>query len=378
LKDSDAYNELITFFEKGQSFLLSLGDIAAPFNLEGGVKSNKSYADNSYIAEFQLTSALDQDEDFTGFDTSGLGAIAATVANKKSALDKLKSWGQSTIDFVSDTNGAVGGFTGAFQDYALAINQISGGIAASSSIITTPINSITNSVSSVVGGISAAINSIGTAIEAIRQLPSQVGDMLDSILALGDQLSGIFNSNNKQDQLKTTCDFLIDIGNGFIETSQQPVPVKTVEENPYRVIYDPTYYVINQDNKNIEVLSVLMLSTILLALYEQASQVTRWNSRDLQRLFDATESLFEKIIVKDIDVETRVNLIAVRNIFLTTYKALFEQAAKIQIVNVEEPAFLFDVVYSINGNFDYYLNTKKLNNRIGSVAQGKIEVISNG
>ena len=68
---------------------------------------------------------------------------------------------------------------------------------------------------------------------------------------------------------------------------------------------------------------------------------------------------------------------ASRNAFFRSYQPLYNSAAKVVILKLDEPRFLADVVYSVNGNFNYYQETRKLNNIIGSVVQGVVEVISN-
>lgn len=378
IEDKNAYNDLLNFFEDGKPFLLELQDIKAPFRLDGPIKSTKSYKDDSYIAELNFTSA--QEPDFENdIDISGLGGIAETAANKKTALDKLRDWGKNTIDFVSNANGAVAAYTGKFQDYAVAINQLTAGIASSSSIITTPLSSVKNSVSSIIGGVSGVVSSIGTAINAIKQIPSDIDAMIDSILAIGDLFSNIFALDNKQEQLKTTCNFLVSVGDSLTNVAESPLTTRIISDDSftYSVTYDPEITLTSENDKNIEVLSVLILSSILLAIYDQSIQVTRWNKRDLDIILKKTEALFRFITSKEISGEIRTALVASRNAFFRSYQPLYSSAAKIVILKLDEPRFLADVIYSVNGNFNYYQETRKLNNIIGSVVQGTIEVISN-
>lgn len=377
LEDKNAYNDLLNFFEDGKPFILELQDIKAPFRLDGAVKSTKSYQDDSYISELNLTSA--QEPDFeNNTDISGLGGIAETVASNASTLDKLRTWANKTIDFVSNTNGSVAAYTGKFQDYATAINQLTGGVASSSSIITSPLSSVKNSISSIIGGVSSIVSSIGTAINAIKQVPDDIEAMIDSILAIGELFSNIFDLDDKQEQLKTTCNFLITVGTSLTEVAEEPLTTKVVSDDSltYSVSYDPEITLTSENDKNIEVLSVLMLSSILLAIYSQATQVTRWNKRDLEAILSQTETLFRFITSKEISGEIRTSLVAARNAFFRSYQPLYASAAKIVTLQLDQPRFLADVVYSVNGNFNYYQETKKLNNIIGSVVQGTVEVIS--
>ena len=372
LASKDDYDDLIDFLSDGKSFSLESGDISAIFSLDGGLKSTRSHLDGSYLTTLTLTSATDPD--FKGI--LEIGGIAETPFSKPSTLDTIRSWANKTIDFVSNTNGAIAGFTGKFEEYSVAITQLTGGIASSSTIITSPINSIRNSASSIIGGVAGIVSSIGTAINAIKQVPTQVQDLIDSILDIGDQFSNIFNLDNKADQVKATTNFLIDVGIALIEVDKQPLSGKVITEDPYSVSYDMEI-IISSDDKNIEILSVLILSSILLSIYEQSSQITRWNKTDLDNLLKQTETLFSYIMAKNIDTETRNKLNLARNSFYRSFRALYDNASNIITINVDNPTFLSDVVYSVNGNFDYYSETKKLNNIIGSVVQGEIQVISN-
>jgi hypothetical protein len=224
--------------------------------------------------------------------------------------------------------------------------------------------------------VAGIVSSIGTAINAIKQVPSQVQDLIDSILDIGDQFSNIFNLDNKADQVKATTNFLIDVGIALVEVDKQPLSGKVITEDPYSVSYDMEI-IISSEDKNIEILSVLILSSILLSIYEQSSQITRWNKTDLDNLLKQTETLFSYIMAKNIDTETRNKLNLARNSFYRSFRALYDNASNIITINVDNPTFLSDVVYSVNGNFDFYSETKKLNNIIGSVVQGEIQIISN-
>lgn len=374
LASLEEYDSLVSFFTDGLPFALEIDDFRLPFRLNGNLQASKSYQDGSYIVELSFTSAQDPD----AFDTgAGVSEIIKTQFRKPTALDTLKDWGSKTIDFVGNTNSSVSAFTGKYQEYSVAINQLANGIGSSSTIITSPISSVRNSTSTIIGGVAGVVSSIGTAINAIQQVPNDISGMLDSILDIGDQLSNIFNLDDKDAQVKTTTNFLIDAANGLIEVDLTPLSGKTVIADPYSVEFDAEIVLTALDNKNNEVLSVLILSSILIAIYEESSQITRWNRRDLDNLLKQTETLFEYITSKDISRDIREQLFLARNSFFATFRPLYENALNIIEVFVNEPRLLVDIVYSVNGNFDYYDDTKKLNNIIGSIVQGKIQVISN-
>ena len=63
--------------------------------------------------------------------------------------------------------------------------------------------------------------------------------------------------------------------------------------------------------------------------------------------------------------------------FFRLFRVLYERSVKVISVELPEVVFLTDVVYSINGNFDYLEETKKINNVIGTKVSGTILVVKN-
>lgn len=395
LKNRIKYEELVSFLAINKIFGVQIdkfGDsisqdssspIAAPkkidlekiYRLDGALKSSASFQDGSYLTEINLTSALNPDDD-ENFKFDVLKKGAEKKDSKKSTLDKIRNWASKTIDFVGNTNSKVSAFTGKFQEYATAINQLSNGIGSSSSIITSPISSVKNSVSTIVGGISSAISSITTAIEAIKQIPDDISNMIDSVLSLGDQLSNIFNQDNKAEQALTTTNFLIDIGKELAEVAQREPEIKVVNQDPYSVEFDAEIFIAAKDNSNSDVLSVMMLSSILLSIYEQAIKIQRTNTIDLNNIFKQTEALFSYIMSKELSIDVRSSLNVARNKFFEVFKTISDTAYKVIDLRLEQPRFLADVIYMVNGNLNFYDQTKKINNVIGSVVSGDIKIIS--
>lgn len=377
LKDKEEYDSLISFFRDGKPFAFRVADFDGIYNLNGNIKSRKSFYDGSYISEVNFTNAENLEALGGLFQSNELLGPFQSNSGKSDWLKSISDFANKTIDFTGSTNGSVAAYTGRFQEYATAINQVTGGIGSSSTIITSPLSSVRNSTSSIIGGVSSVVSSLGTAINAIRQVPDQISNMIDSILDIGEQFSNIFDNDDKSQQARQTTSFLIEIGDSLVEVAQKPIDIKVVTQSPYSIVFDPELLVSTIGNKNIEVLSILMLSSILLSIYEESMQVSDWNTKDLDRIMTQTEILYNYITSKEISNDVRSNLVYARNSFFRSFKAVYENALKILVVEVREPNFLLDVVYSVNGNFDYYLETKKLNNIVGSVVQGNIQVIAN-
>lgn len=392
LKNKDEYDSLISFFKDGKPFAFRVADFDGIYNLNGSVKARKSFYDGSYSAEVNFTDAKNLQSIGGLFQSNELLGPFQSSSSKPEWIESISEYanktidfegnpidseGNTIIDFVGNTNSLIAAYTGKFQEYSVAINRVASGIGSSSTIITSPISSVRNSASSIIGGVSSVISSIGTAINAIKQVPNQTSNMIDSILDIGEQLSNIFNNDDKQQQSKQTTSFLIDVGDVLIDVAELPVDSKTVIEDPYSVTFDPELTISSIGNRNIDMLSILMLSSILLAIYDESSQVTDWNKDDLDRIMKQTNILFEYIMSKELSSDVRSNLIYARNSFFRSFKSLYDNSLSFVTVEVREPSFLTDVVYSVNGNFDYYLETKKFNNVLGSIVQGNIKVLKN-
>lgn len=306
LKDKQEYDSLISFFRDGKPFAFRVADFDGIYNLNGNIKSRKSFYDGSYISEVNFTDAENLQELGGLFQSNELLGPFQSNSSKSDWLKSISDFGNKTISFVGNTNGLVASYTGKFQEYANAINQVTGGIGSSSTIITSPISSVRNSISSIIGGVSSVVSSLGTVINAIKQTPDQIRDMIDSILDIGEKLSNIFNDDNKTQQSKQTTSFLIDVGNSLIEVANKPVDIKVVVSSPYSVTFDPELLVSTIGNKNLEVLSVLILSSILLSIYEESMQVSDWNTKDLDNIKKQTEVLFNYIMSKVISNDMKI------------------------------------------------------------------------
>lgn len=384
LENKDEYDSLISFFRDGKPFAFRVVDFEGIYNLKGGVKSKRSFKDGSFLADITLTSA--DNLQFVGglFESNEALDPYQSSSSKSDWIKSLADYANDNMDFTSDDdkfssnlNSTIASYTGKFQEYSTAITQVTGGVGSTSTIITAPLSSVRNSSSSIIGGVASVVSSLGTAINAIKQTPDNISDMIDSILDIGEKFSNIFKNDDKSQQSKQTISFLIDTGNALVEVAQEPLSLKTVTQSPYSVSFDPELPISSIGNKNVEILSVLMLSSILISIYESSSQLSNWNKQDLDNILKQTNLLFNYVMSKDLSSEARSNVVYARNSFFRSFRSIYESSLNFVTIEVREPRFLTDIVYSVNGNFDHYLETKKLNNILGSITQGFIKVISN-
>ena len=95
------------------------------------------------------------------------------------------------------------------------------------------------------------------------------------------------------------------------------------------------------------------------------------------RLRLKAEIIYYFINGKELSTDFRNKLTIARNRFFDRFKILYGRAIKIVDVDLQTTKFLTDVVYSVNGNYDFLAETKELNRVVGTRVIGKISVISN-
>lgn len=380
-----AYDDFYTFVSDGSSFVIACSFLPeyVVFKIDGNIQKQISYK-GAVTATIALTDALNPNVDEVelalqaGFILDS--PLAETSGNKISALQSLKDFAKNTFDFVSNSNQKIGGFTNTVAVYSAAITNVFQGLAATSSIITNPINAIKNSATQITGGISGFISAMQNAVTAIKQVPSDIENMIDLFSQIGDQLNNLFDLGNSNDNLKYNSTFLQSTATTLMQIennpSQEQEKLAIAEYSSPNAAAE--YFLTTINNQNREVISVLVLTSILLTLYENAENIDKWNSVDLEKLRKNTEIIYNFITSKGIDNALQLQLLLARNRFFKLFKILLKQSLKVVKYSAIDQEFLSDIVYRINGNFDYYNETKQLNNIIGSIVEeGDIFVISN-
>jgi hypothetical protein len=378
IDSKQSYLELVEFFDNKEPFIfVYLGEFSQPLSLA----SDLGY---SHYDQYkgQMTLVFTDAYNIYAKEEQELILFNKNPASKKSFLDKLKKFGQDVFDFTSNTNESIGAYTNTIAAYTTALEQIGNGVGGMSSIITSPIDSIRNSASQVVGGLSSVITGLNNTISAITSLPSVVDGIIDSFLLIGEQLSNLFSGGTAQDRVKQSTDFLGFVAEKFIEIDENKQSANpntqsltfNEETGEYKIEFRPEFA---NSNKNDSAINVLLLSSILISLYENSSTIVRWNTVDLESLRNRTESIYNYLLTKKLDNDVRYQLEIARTEFLRIFKVLVQEARNVVELNLNIPTFLSDAVYKVNGNYNYLEETKKLNNVVGGVVEGKIKVISN-
>jgi hypothetical protein len=380
VSDNDEWDAIVDFFTVGKPFIFVYrGSFSEPLNIVGNLKQ-QFFMDGVGEMNLIFTTALSKEDLPSGFPAAKL---LDTLPNKKNWLDKLKKFGENIFDFTSDVNAKVGGFTNAVTQYSKALENIGNGVGGMSSMVTGPISSVKASVGDVMSGINAAITGLSNAISAIKSVPDDIGSMIDGFLSIGDQLRQIFTKGSKSDQAKQSIDFMGDVADTFIytATAQQEISPNisideevVLEDGTIAKQFRPELFMNKDANKGI---SVLLLSSILLSLYRSVEDIARWNSTDLENLRKRTEAIYNYISSQEVSPDLQFEMDIARSSFFKLFIVLQRNAVKIIEVRLNTPRFLFDVVYEVNGNYDNYYETKKLNNVVGGAVDGVVRVISN-
>ena len=387
-KNKETYNELINFLKDGSSFLLSAGDVweeTQSVNLDGPISTENYYKDGACTATLNITTAKNiNDTDASKLDRLDylFGLKLEKLLKAKSFAEKMFDYGKAAFDFTSNTNKKVGTVTNQIAVMAAGITNATQGLASASTIITNPISSVKNSVSQVIGGVSGMITSFQNAINAIRQIPDNIDGFIDAISSIGDQLNSLFDFDDPNDTLKYNTTLLQDVALAIINpdfSQDNPAipeydPEVDTNQNPTSA---PEFFLTSVKSDNSDALSIIMLGSILITIYQNAAKINRWNKTDLDKLRKTTESIYDFINAKDLTFDFRLQLDLARNSFFDLFKTLYDRSIKTILVEIVEPRLLADIIYSVNGNLDYYNETKQLNSIVGTTVDTDILVIGN-
>jgi hypothetical protein len=385
--NEDDFNNLSDFVSNGDPFLIVCKFFPLePLKIDGDITLEPYYSGFG-TATINFTTAVKDFDDkqnlLSYYSSLAAQSTAETVSNKKNFLEKLNSWAEKTFETVSKGNQYVGNVTNNISAYSAAFTNVLSGISSGASIITNPISSIKTSISDVTSGLSSVISSLQNVVLTIKQIPTDVKTIIDSFSIIGDKLNNLFDLGNSNDSLKYNTDFLTRVSTSImnIDLSQDNDSIindydkNTSSTNEFS---STEYFLPALNKKTNDVMNVLLLCSILINLYENSSKINRWNTIDLENLRSRTETLYNYISTFELDTELSLELDLARNRFFKIFKILWDRAYNIVEFEITEPNFLENLVYSVNGNLDFYDENKKLNNAIGGIVHpGIVRIISN-
>jgi len=385
--NEDDFNDLFDFIGKGDPFLIVCKFFPLePLKIDGDITLEPYYTGFG-IATVNFTTAIKDFDDkqnlLSYYSSLTAQSTLETNSNKKNFLEKLNNWADKTFKTVSKGNQFVGNVTNNISAYSSAFTNVLSGISSGASIVTNPISSIRTSISDVTGGLSSVISSLQNVVLTIKQVPSDVQSIIDSFSLIGDKLNNLFDLGNSNDSLKYNTDFLMRTSTAVIEidlSEDNEAIINNYDNNTSssNEFSSTEYFLPALNKKTNDIMSVLTLCSILINLYENAEKINRWNTIDLENLRIKTETIYNYLSTFELDTELSLELDLARNRFFKIFKILWDRAFKIVEFEISEPNFLENLVYSVNGNLDFYDESKKLNNSIGGIVQpGTVKIISN-
>lgn len=371
LDNQASFEKIIDFLSDGKPFLISCPFFPLrPVNIEGDLDLKPYYKGHGTLT-LNLTTAISPFQDTTNLFNYKI--TSNPPLDKATFLDSLRDFGESVLNFqIPNQDSKFANFSNNIAVYSSQINNIAQGIAGKSSIITNPISSIKNSASQIAGGISGVVNSLQNTVNVVKKLPSDVDNIINSFSQIGDQLNDLFDLDDPDATLQYSTELLQSVAEGIIES-----PVSDDNPDIPEETNKTKYFLVSPEDDNKAATDVLILSPILLSIYENTENIDKWNSIDLIRLRLKAETIYSFINGKELSTDFRNQLTIARNRFFDRFKILYGRAIKIVDVDLQTTKFLTDVVYSVNGNYDFLAETKELNRVVGTRVIGKISVISN-
>jgi hypothetical protein len=329
-------------------------------NCTGSISQSQT-SHGQITATFEFTTARDGTE----MDDFNFTFVAQDVSSSTTFLSKLQGASAKIFSFVGNVNEKIGNFTGKIGIVADSIANIGLAIASANTILTTPSSQIKNSTSSVTGAISSITQALQNVIFVIKSTPSDISAIFIGITSAMKSVFTVFSSDDDDEQARMNANF----GSSVIDI--------IIETNFNNGIYGSSQNVIEMKQQN-EMLKVMLFSSLIVNLAEILKEMNTVSIRDLQVYKQSFDKAYSFCILSDIiDADFRNELELCKIRFYSTYKNLLSKARDVYELNVEVATSLHQIVFSVNGNLDYFDETMKLNNIINTgFVSGKIFVVT--
>ena len=354
------FNDL-KYFALGQQMTLRRQNFADQVvNCTNSISQSQT-SHGQITATFEFTTARDGTE----MDNFNFTFVAEDVGSSATFLSKLQSASAKIFSFVGNVNEKIGNFTGKIGIISDSIANIGLAAASTSTTLTTPISQIKNSASNVTGAISSITQSLKNVIFVITSTPSDISAIFTGVTSAMKSVFTVFSSDDDDEQARMNASF----GSSVIDT--------IIETNFDDGLYGSSQNVIEMKKQN-EMLKVMLCSGLIVNLVEILKEMNTVSSRDLQVYKKSFDKAYSFCILSDaIDTDFRNELELCKIRFYSGYKNLLAKASNIYEVNLEVATSLHQIVFSVNGNLDYFDETMKLNNiiNIGFVS-GQIFVVT--
>lgn len=378
------YQRFVKFLEGGEylslncDFYLSQKRLSVLGNID-----LETYYKGYGVAKVTFTTAKNINQNLRSREQFKTAETSISEQTQKGFLNSLRNFGQEAFNFTNNASEKIGSITNSISVYSSAIQNVTQGLASTTTLITNPISSIQSSASRVIGGVSGFVSKLQNTVSIIKQTPDNLSDAIDTFLLIGDQLNNLFdlgdsNQNNKYNTeiLETTA---LGIINAQVNQDNENIDVaKPNTDTINKASTAAEFFLTSVKNDNQDILDILLLSSLLFSIYENVNNATDWNKSDLDAIKEKTETIYNYIIGKDvITPDVKLSLDIARNRFFRFFIDNYDNANSTVVIKITTPRSLSDVVYSVNGNLDFYFETKKLNNILGEFVYDDIEVIRN-
>lgn len=330
-------------------------------NLTGDISPSYTYY-GQHIVSVEFTTARDPTQT-TDFD---INVFTYDVGSKKTLLNKLQIALQKIVSFVGNVTEKIGTFINSIEAATALINNIAQALASSQSILTTPLGAIQRSGANIVQAISTINQALSNVSFIIKTTPSNITSIFTGITNATESLFSVFSSDSQNEELIMNSNLGCDVINAIYNADFNDG------------IYGSSENVLTLKAQN-DMLKILFLTGLIANLEEKISEMNTVSLLNLNYYKTSFDKAYLYIIsnkVTDPDLRRQTELCKIR--FFRTYNSLYSKATKVIEFNIDIPTSLHSIVYSVNGNLDFFNETMQLNNivNVGFVS-GKILVLSN-
>jgi hypothetical protein len=274
------------------------------------------------------------------------------TGDKLSFLEKLKELNEKGSDFIQNARNRIQGYTLAMTDIANELAVAGNTVSDSTALVTDTIDAVKLASSTVATGFNAVSNSITKVIFSIANIPSDVSAIYSEITG---SIKGVFQAFSVPSS--PSLENEVNMSNGL--NMAYTISKKNVSDS-----FVGTSQNTKDIIKNIEITNIILKSAILLEVYDRFENLDNVYEVDISKYKAKIDEIIDGMTSSDyMSAALSYEMDLLKKRFATVYGTLLLNAKKTTIYKIPSGTYknIMQIAYSINGNFNYVNDIKRLN-----------------
>jgi hypothetical protein len=274
------------------------------------------------------------------------------TGDKLSFLEKLKELNEKGSDFIQNARNRIQGYTLAMTDIANELAVAGNTVADSTALVTDTIDAVKLASSTVATGFNTVSNSITKVIFSIANIPSDVSAIYNEITG---SIKGVFQAFSIPSSPSLENEVNMSNGLSIAHTISQ----KNVSDS-----FAGTSQNTKDIVQNIEITNIILKSALLLEVYDRFENLDNVYEVDISKYKAKIDEIIDGMTSSDyMSAALSYEMDLLKKRFATVYGTLLLNAKKTTIYKIPSGTYknIMQISYSINGNFNYVNDIKRLN-----------------